>query len=66
MLNFVSMHTECAYDYLFIYDGDSYSSPLLGTFSGKTTPDRVLARSGKVSTITQYWLSYWLLAIILA
>ena len=48
-LQFVSMKTECSYDYLFVYDGQSYSAPLLASFSGNTLPDRVIASSGHVS-----------------
>lgn len=45
-LNFQSMGTECSYDYVFVYDGDSFRSPLLGSFSGKTEPQKVVASSG--------------------
>jgi multipile epidermal growth factor-like domains protein 8 len=48
-LEFVSMVTECSYDYVFIYDGASYNSPLLGTFSGSTLPTTLVAKSGSVS-----------------
>ncbi len=48
-LDFVSMDTECSYDYLFIYDGLTYDSPLLGSYSGSTVPDPLLASSGYVS-----------------
>ncbi len=43
------MKTECSYDYLFVYDGNSYSDKLLGSFSGLTLPDTVVASSGHVS-----------------
>lgn len=43
------MGTECSYDYVFVYDGDSFNSPLLGSFSGKTEPQQVTAVSGAVS-----------------
>jgi len=45
------MVTECSYDYMFVYDGASYNSPLLGTFSGSTLPSTLLAKSGNVSTL---------------
>ncbi|XP_001814936.2 multiple epidermal growth factor-like domains protein 8 [Tribolium castaneum] len=45
-LSFRSMGTECSYDYVFVYDGDSFRSPLLGSFSGKTEPQKVIASSG--------------------
>lgn len=50
-LSFRSMGTECSYDYVFVYDGDSFRSPLLGSFSGKTAPQQVIASSGYVSFI---------------
>lgn len=49
-LKFHSLATECSYDYVFVFDGDSYKSPLLGSFSGKTEPQQVMATSGSVST----------------
>lgn len=49
VLNFTFMDTECTYDYLFVYDGDSYQSPLLASLSGNTLPQPIEARSGKVS-----------------
>lgn len=48
-LKFHTMGTECSYDYVFVYDGDSFRSPLLGSFSGKTAPQQVIASSGYVS-----------------
>lgn len=48
-LLFHSLSTECSYDYIFVYDGDSFTSPLLGSFSGKTHPQKVVATSGSVS-----------------
>lgn len=43
------MDTECTYDYLFVYDGDSYQSPLLASLSGNTLPEPIEAKSGKVT-----------------
>lgn len=43
------MDTECTYDYLFVYDGDSYQSPLLASLSGNTLPQPIEAKSGKVT-----------------
>ncbi|KAL1124702.1 hypothetical protein AAG570_001326 [Ranatra chinensis] len=45
-LKFQSMGTECSYDYVYVYDGDSFNSPLLGSFSGKTEPQEITATSG--------------------
>jgi len=39
------MVTECSYDYVFVYDGQTYQSPLLGSFSGGTKPDVLIASS---------------------
>lgn len=47
-LNFLSMSTECSYDYIYVYDGDSFNSTLLGTFSGRTQPQRLIAKSGNM------------------
>ncbi|XP_014282328.1 multiple epidermal growth factor-like domains protein 8 [Halyomorpha halys] len=45
-LKFHLIETECSYDYVFVYDGFSFDSKLLGSFSGKTQPPEVVARSG--------------------
>ncbi|XP_021929069.1 multiple epidermal growth factor-like domains protein 8 [Zootermopsis nevadensis] len=45
-LKFHTMSTECSYDYVFVYDGDSFESPLIGSFSGKSQPQQVTATSG--------------------
>ena len=34
-LQFSVVATECSYDYIFVYDGDSYQGKLLGSFSGR-------------------------------
>ncbi|XP_063223363.1 multiple epidermal growth factor-like domains protein 8 [Bacillus rossius redtenbacheri] len=47
-LSFRSMGTECSYDYIFVYDGDSFEAPLLGSFSGKTEPQNITATSGSM------------------
>ncbi|XP_066575426.1 multiple epidermal growth factor-like domains protein 8 [Amia ocellicauda] len=48
VLSFTFMETECTYDYLFVYDGDSYRSPLLASLSGTTLPEPIEATSGKM------------------
>lgn len=45
------MATECSFDYIFVYDGDSFKAPLLGSFSGKTEPQQVVASSGSVNLL---------------
>lgn len=57
MLNFTFMDTECTYDYLFVYDGDSYQSPLLASLSGNTLPQPIEAKSGKVTCTLSEMLS---------
>ncbi|XP_055375614.1 multiple epidermal growth factor-like domains protein 8 isoform X2 [Condylostylus longicornis] len=47
-LKFHSMATECSYDYIFVYDGDSFNSKLLGSFSGRTEPQKLVATSGNM------------------
>ena len=58
-IKFTSFLTECEYDYLFIYDGDSFSSPLLGAYAGALLPDDIIAPSGSVSTAIDSTWSKW-------
>ena len=44
-LEFVSMSTECTYDYLFVYNGPSFNDDLLGAFSGESDPGTLVAKS---------------------
>ena len=53
-LKFTSMVTECSYDYVFVYDGQTYDSPLLGSFSGGTKPDVLTATSQHVCSTLIY------------
>ncbi|KAK3588362.1 hypothetical protein CHS0354_005627 [Potamilus streckersoni] len=48
LLEFQSMDTECSFDYIFVFDGDSYSSPKLASLSGMNNPQPILATSGKM------------------
>ena len=50
-LVFAEYATECSFDYLFIYDGPSFLSPLIGSFSGDTSPQELIASSGKVRNV---------------
>ncbi|KAG7161272.1 Multiple epidermal growth factor-like domains protein 8-like [Homarus americanus] len=45
-LNVTSIDTECSYDHLYVYDGETYDSLMLGVFSGRTLPPQVTASSG--------------------
>ncbi len=40
---FVSFQTEANYDKLYVYDGSSTSSPLIGTYSGSTSPGTIVS-----------------------
>lgn len=50
-LKFEEFSTECSYDYVFIYDGDSYLSPLIGAISGKNLSRTLVAHSGQVTVV---------------
>ena len=46
------MNTECAYDYVFVYDGNTVeNSILLGSYSGRTLPPRLLGTSGSMTIV---------------
>ncbi|XP_071957536.1 multiple epidermal growth factor-like domains protein 8 [Antedon mediterranea] len=51
VLEFSSFETECSYDFIFVFDGDSHSSPLIASLSGNYISDVVVARSGKMLVI---------------
>lgn len=50
-LTFNSLNTEADYDLIKVYDGNSTSSPLLGTYSGTTLP-AAISSSGNVMFIS--------------
>ena len=58
------MVTECSYDYVFVYDGETYDSPLLGAFSGATKPDILVATSQYVSCTLSNHSSVFLIVTI--
>ena len=47
-LNFTSFSTELNYDYLFIYDGNSIDAPLIGQYSGTTSPGTITSTGGSI------------------
>ncbi len=47
-LTFTAFNTESGADYVKVYNGETTSSPLLGSFSGSSTPAAVTANSGKM------------------
>ncbi|MCB9809321.1 T9SS type A sorting domain-containing protein [Candidatus Nomurabacteria bacterium] len=42
-VDFTSFETESGYDYLYIYDGNSTSAPLIGTYHGTTSPGTIMS-----------------------
>jgi hypothetical protein len=44
-ITFESLAMECGWDVVRVYDGPSFSSPLLGVFSGLETPTPLVARA---------------------
>ena len=63
-LEFTNMVTECSYDFVFVFDGPTYDSPLLGSFSGETIPDVLVATSQYVSLITNRDISSTILNLL--
>ena len=66
-LNFLSFETEAGYDTLWIYDGNSTASPLIGAYTGTNSPGLISA-SGNSLTIKFYsdnattapgWTAVW-------
>jgi hypothetical protein len=48
LLKFREFNTECAFDYLKVYDGSS-KNKLLGSFSGSTKPPNLFSNTSAVS-----------------
>lgn len=53
-VNFTSFSVEVGYDTLFIYDGNSTASPLIGAYTGSNSPGSFTTSSGE---LTFYWKS---------
>lgn len=45
-VNFTSFNIESGYDYLYIYNGPSTASPLIGTYTGTTSPGIITSTTG--------------------
>lgn len=64
-LNFTSFNTEANYDYLFLYDGGSVNSPLIGKYSGTINPGPVTSTNDSLlvefrsdcATISSGWVA---------
>lgn len=52
-LHFTQFNMEANYDYLYVYDGPSTASPVLGSYTGTTIPADILS-TGSSITIRQY------------
>lgn len=52
-LTFTQLSTECAYDYVFVYDGKhpGNSSFLIASLSGKSKTQKLLARTGSMTIV---------------
>ena len=48
MLSFSSFATECSYDFVTVYDGNSHQSPVIAALSGDFVPSTIMAESGQV------------------
>lgn len=47
-LTFYTFNTELDADYLYVYDGGSSSSPMIGSFSGTSLPSPITSSSNKL------------------
>lgn len=48
-INFLNFNLESGYDSIYIYNGTSALSPLLGKYSGTSLPPNLIANSGKMT-----------------
>lgn len=47
-LNFTSFNLEANWDYLYVYDGATNTSPLIGTYTGTTLPSTITSSGGSL------------------
>ncbi len=48
-LNFVSFDLEFEYDYLYIYDGNSVNSSLIGSYTGQNPPTNIISTGNAIT-----------------
>jgi len=48
-MNFTSFNLESNYDFLFIYDGSSIDDPLIGIYTGTTSPGSITSTGGSLT-----------------
>lgn len=66
-LDFTAFDLETDWDYLWIYDGNSYSAPLLGVYTGTNSPGTITSSGGSLmlefrsdcSTGAAGWAATW-------
>jgi hypothetical protein len=66
-LTFSAFDIEAAWDYLYIYDGPTIASPLLGTYTGTTAPPLTTSTAGAltirftsdIATQNPGWVANW-------
>ena len=62
-LDFTTFDLESGYDNLFIYDGDTITAPLIGSYTGTTSPGIIISSGGSIllefrsdcSTVSTGW-----------
>ncbi len=67
-ISFYNFEVEVNYDTLFVYDGNSTASPLLGTYSGSFSPFTILSTGGSLTfrfksdyaTTSSGWYAEWI------
>jgi N-acetyl-anhydromuramyl-L-alanine amidase AmpD len=73
-LNFTSFSTEAGWDYMFIYDGATTSSPLIGQYDGTNSPGTVISSGGSLlvefrsdcATVAAGWIANWTSNVVVA
>lgn len=66
-LNFSSFSIEANWDYMYIYDGATNNAPLIGTYTGTTSPGTITSSSGALliefrsdcATTAAGWVASW-------